>query len=166
MPVPPHAGQVVTLVSPSRGRFGNRPSGVSSHDICPPPWQIGHLRISSSAIQRSEFCCKRFLRSRRIQSSAIQWLRLLVLQLLHSNSWRANSSAASIGISNRPIMTRFMGPGEVACPYSSRVILSFQRGRRIQIWHANTAGACGLFLLAAAWARLSRHDLLPLGYKT
>ena len=51
-PVPPHAGQVVTWGSLSRGRFGNRPSGVSSHDICPPPWQIGHWRISSSAIQR------------------------------------------------------------------------------------------------------------------
>ena len=52
-PVPPHAGQVVTWGSLSRGRFGNRPSGVSSHDICPPPWRIGHWRISSSAIQRS-----------------------------------------------------------------------------------------------------------------
>src|SRR5262249_12864678 len=25
------------VVSPSRGRFGQRPSGVSSHDSCPPP---------------------------------------------------------------------------------------------------------------------------------
>src|SRR5262249_1760703 len=31
-PVPPHAGQVVTCVSLLRGRFGNKPSGVSSHD--------------------------------------------------------------------------------------------------------------------------------------
>jgi len=52
-PVPPHAGQVVTWVSLSRGRFGNKPSEVSSHDICPPPWQMGHWRVSSSAIQRS-----------------------------------------------------------------------------------------------------------------
>jgi hypothetical protein len=52
-PVPLHAGQVVTWVSLSRGRFGNKPSRVSSHDICPPPWQMGHGRISSSAIQRS-----------------------------------------------------------------------------------------------------------------
>jgi hypothetical protein len=58
-PVPPHAGQVVTWVSPSRGRFGNSPSGLSSHDICPPPWQIGQLRFSSSAIQRYvSFSCK------------------------------------------------------------------------------------------------------------
>jgi hypothetical protein len=52
-PVPPHAGQVVTCVSLSRGRFGNKPSGESSQDICPPPWQMGHWRVSSSAIQRS-----------------------------------------------------------------------------------------------------------------
>src|SRR5262249_61516467 len=58
-PVPPQAGQVVTWVSRSRKRFGNSPSGESSHDSCPPPWQIGHCKISSSAIQRYVGCCKR-----------------------------------------------------------------------------------------------------------
>jgi hypothetical protein len=77
----PRAGCHVGITLKSK--VWKQPFGVSSHDICPPPWQIGHWRISSSAIQR---CVGLLQRMFALQTNPIMYDSIVahfILQLLH-----------------------------------------------------------------------------------
>jgi hypothetical protein len=84
-PVPAHAGQVVTWVSLSRGRFGNNPSGGLVPRYLPSTvadWALESFVVGHSAM--CTFCCKGDLALQTSPIMYIQLVRIFILQLFYN----------------------------------------------------------------------------------